>query len=122
MTTAQYNLATGIIESTLSPGITNGAQIAALQAQGIGVISVPDGSTGSTGMIVNGAYIAYNAPATPIPSLIAQYIADQISQGNANVANYHQASIAQLNQSLTTAGLTAVTVAASTASTVQPPA
>lgn len=111
-TQAQYNAA-GQITATIGPSIiTDPNQVAALTAQGISLVVIPDGKSASTGSIVNGAYQDYPAAGAPIPSIMLQYVADQINQGNSNIASYHGTSIAQLNAALTTVGLATLTPAA----------
>lgn len=109
--TACYQLATGVITSTLNVGITDAKQIAALEAQGIGILSVPDGTNGGTGMIVDGAYVPFNAPAPPVPDLLVQYIAAQINSGALAQSAFHPTTIAVMNNMLNTAGMAVVTAA-----------
>ena len=109
-TQAQYQISTGLIQATITgAGITDPNQIAALQAAGIGLAAVPDGANFNTGMIVNGAYVAYNAPpATVVPSATNQLIAALINNGTVPASAFHQATIAQINDGMTQAGLTPI--------------
>ncbi len=120
-TQAQYNAA-GQIMSTISPTvITDPNQIAALTAQGISLVIVPDGKSGSTGSIVNGVYQDYPPAPPAIPNIMAQYVAAQIANGTVQAAQFHPTTIAQLNVALSAVSLTTIsTVSASTISTAAP--
>jgi len=115
-TQAQYNAA-GQIMATISPTIiTDANQIAALTAQGISLVTIPDGKSGSTGSIVNGAYQDYPAPPPQIPNVMVQLAAALINNGTVDASVFHATTVAQMNVALTAVGLTTVAVAAIPAS------
>jgi len=108
--------------ATISPTvITDQNQIAALSAQGISLVVVPDGKSGSTGSIVNGVYQDYPPAPPQIPNIMVQLAAALINNGTVDVSAFHPTTIVQLNTALTAVSMTAVSaVSASTISTAAP--
>lgn len=111
-TQGRYVLETGLIDATVNGvGITDPNQIAALQAAGWGIITIPDGANSQSGMIINGVYTPFNSPAAPIPNTINQLVAALINNGTVDVSVFHQATIAQINVQQSAAGLSTITPA-----------
>lgn len=110
MTQAHYSLATGLIMATLSPGIKDTGQIASMNAAGIGVVSIPDGKDGGSGIIdlQTGQYADYAPQPTPIPDIMLQYIAAQINAGSVDVGAFHPKTIANINAQLASVNLATV--------------
>lgn len=108
-TQAFYQLSTGRINWTLSPGITDQNQLSALQSQGIGMIIIPDGNDANSGIvdISNNQFVLFQA-SSPIPDLTLQYIAAQINAGIISSSSFHPATIAEMNSQLTSAKMTPV--------------
>lgn len=109
---AHYNLSTGLITSTLSPGLSDVAQIAALKAAGIGVVTIPDGKDGGSGQIdlATGQYVDYAPRPVPVPDIMVQYIAAQINSGKLSADDFHPQTITLLNSQLSTAKLNTVAI------------
>ncbi len=110
MSTYAFYNTSGIINWTNSVVPTDQAQIDALTAQGINFILVPDGTNGSTGMIINGRYVPNNPAAPAIPNILLQYIAAQINNGVVDAGAFHPVTIAQMNEQLAQSNLTAVAI------------
>lgn len=110
MTQAHYSLSTGLILATISPGLSDANQIAALNASGIGVVSIPDGKDGGSGMIdlATAQYADYAPPPPPVPDIMLQYVAAQINSGSVDVGAFHPKSIAILNAQLDSVNLAIV--------------
>lgn len=117
-TTARYSLASGTIQGTVNAAITDSNQIAGAAAEGIGLIVIPNGKNGGTGMIIGGAYVDFAPPAAPIPNIILQFIAAQINGGNVPASSFHPASLADMNTQLTIGGMATVAIPAQ--STISP--
>jgi hypothetical protein len=117
---AHYLLSSGLIASTLSPGISDPAQIAGLREQGIGVVAIPDGKNGGSGMIdlASGQYVDYAPQPAPVPDIMLQYIAAQINAGKLDAGAFHPVSLIQLNAQLSMANMSTVEIA--TGVTVKP--
>jgi|SRR6185437_16558940 len=108
VTQAQYD-ATGQILGTVSPNIvTDPDQIAALTAQGISLVIIPDGKSASTGCIVNGAYQDYPPPPAPVPNIMVQLAAALITNGLVSKDQFHPTTITQLNAALGAVDMTTI--------------
>lgn len=111
VTQARYNLSTGIIDSTVSgAGITDPNQITALTAANYGLITVPDGAGPQSGMVIDGVYVVFNTPQISIPNITIQLVAALINNGTVLISAFHQTTIAQINASLSAAGLATIKV------------
>jgi len=117
-TAAFYSLTTGIISGTISPPLSNEAQIAALAAEGTGHMLIPDGKNGGTGMIdlATGQYNDFAPAPTPPPDLLTQYVAAQINAGAIDASQFHAVTLATLNAQLSTHKLNTVSVSATPSS------
>jgi hypothetical protein len=125
MTSALYNTATGNIQSTVSPSLSNTAQIAALLAAGTGVLEVPAGTNGVNSMVdlsTNPPTLVAVTANPSVPSLVNQFIAASINSGTVPASAFHPASIADLNVSLSAANLTAVSASSGPGTSTTPPA
>ena len=110
-TSAIYKLKTGFISSTVTSatGIADVNQIASLNSQGSGVVTIPDGKTGGTGMIdlSTVAYVDF-APATPVPNIYVQLAAALIKANLIPQADFHPTTISDMNTALTAANMAAI--------------
>lgn len=104
-TQAQYNAAGQILATVWPTIITDPNQIAALAAQGISLVVIPDGKSGATGSIINGAYQDYPPPPPAIPSVITQTAVALVNTGLVPSTFYHPTTIAQINAAQTAVGL-----------------
>lgn len=105
-TAALYNVNTGFITQTISPPLTNADQIAALLASGIGMVSVPDGASGSNGLIdlATKTFKPF-APIAPIPSFNAQLAAALIRNNVISNTDLHPITVAEINDELSSTHL-----------------
>lgn len=117
MTTgAIYSTTTGIIQSTISPPLSDEAQITALAAQGLGHMTVPDGTTGANAMVdLSSGQLSTIAAAVPVPHVIVQYVAAQINAGTLPSSSFHPSTIAAINASLSAASMTPIATASTPA-------
>ena len=100
-TAALYNLTTGFISQTISPPLTNAEQIAGLEASGIGMVIIPDGCSGSNGMIdLSTKTFKSFAPKIPVPSFNSQLAAALIRNNVITADDLHPITIAEINDEL----------------------
>lgn len=117
MVSAQYNLATGQITAVVNPSLTNAAQIAALQAQGIGILEVDAGINGMNSIVDLATTSISPIAATPaIPNVMVQFVAAQINNGSVAASAFHPNTLAEMNTSLVAANLTGIIASTSSAS------
>lgn len=115
MTTgAIYLKATGLIQQTIAPPLTNPEQLVGLEAAGLSQTIIPDGKNGSTGMIdlASGQYVDYAPAPPPVPNVLMQYIAAQINAGTISASQFHPTTLTDLNNSLSAANMNTVSPAA----------
>lgn len=115
MTSILYNLATGIISSTVNPSLKNSGQIAALRNQGTGVLETSDVNINGANAIVDieTGEIMTLSQGPVIPSMLTQYIAAQINSGAIPASAFHPATLSDINNSLSSASLATIPARAS---------
>lgn len=110
-TGAIYNINTGLIQQTISPPLSNQAQLDSLQDAGLVQVIIPDGKNGGTGMICldTGKYVDYApAPTVQVPSLWVQLAAALVNKQVISAADLHPATVAEMNAALAPANMATV--------------
>ena len=115
MTTYAFCNAAGQIQYTLSQPLTDQAQLSALQAQGITMISVPDGTTGANAMIdMSTQQVVSINPNPSLPNVVTQLAAALINNGTVDASAFHPATITSMNTSLAAANMSAISLPSAT--------
>lgn len=117
-TGAIYAKATGLIQQTITPPLSNEDQLAGLSDDGLLQIIIPDGKNGSTGMIclATSQYVDFAPAGPPVPNIMTQYIAAQINAGNIPASSFHPATLIDINSTLSASNMASIDMTSSTVS------
>jgi len=112
VTAAIYQASTGLITQTISPPLSNQAQLDGLAATGLLQIIIPDGKNGGTGMIdLNSIqYVDYSPPGPSVPNLLIQLTSALVNKGVISAGDLHPATVIEMNASLAPANMATVSL------------
>ncbi len=99
---AIYQKGTGLINQTISPPLSNQAQLKELEANGLIHVLIPDGKNGGTGMIdlATGQYKDFAPQGAQVPNLLVQLTSALVNKGHISSDDLHPSTVAEINSLL----------------------